>query len=121
MPTQIVNSERWFKIWHYGVSHSLLLLRSPKSSNVPTHIDLLFQVVWEFHLPISFSGLIQEASDDEIRNLCILCQLFDPVAKVYVVKGTVRGTEFIGYIVARTCLCHEDEGESNEPSFFGNY
>jgi len=119
MATQIINSERRFQIWTYWVSHQQLLLRSNKSDNVSTRIEVLFEGVLEFHLPTSFDGLsVQRASDDEIRNLGILkestLQEF-PQFKVY----SVKGTDFIGYVAAANCACHEDEKEYNEPSFFG--
>lgn len=36
---------RIFKIWKYNVTHSMLLLRSPKNSEYPTNIDLIFSGV----------------------------------------------------------------------------
>jgi hypothetical protein len=116
MSTQIINSDRMFQLWKYTVSHGQLLLRSTKEPNVPTRIDVLFKDVSEFHLPTLFHGLsIQEASDDQIRDVCSLRE--SPTfnrGKVYRVKGT----DFIGYVAASFCSCHEDEGEYYEPSFF---
>ena len=117
MPTQIINSEREFQIWKYTVGHSQLLLRSTKAPNLPTRIDVLFKGVSEFHLPTTLSGLsVQEASDDQIRKLCSLRESssFNHGVKVY----TVKGTDFIGYVAALICACHEDEGEYHDPSFF---
>jgi hypothetical protein len=35
-------AERDFRVWHYSVSHSSLLIRSPKGGATQTNIDLLF-------------------------------------------------------------------------------
>jgi hypothetical protein len=117
MPTQIINSERDFQIWKYTVGHGQLLLRSTKAPNLPTRIDVLFKGVSEFHSPTTLSGLsVQEASDNQIRKLCSLRESpsFNHGVKVY----TVKGTDFIGYVAASICACHEDEGEYHDPSFF---
>ena len=116
MSTQIIDSDRTFQLWKYTVGHGQLLLRSTKGPNVPTRIDVLFKGVSEFHLPTLLSGLsIREASDDQIRDLCSLRESpsFNH-GKVYRVKGT----DFIGYVAALSCYCHEDEGEYYAPSFF---
>jgi len=117
--TQIISSERSFKIWTYWVSHQQLLLRSNKAHNVPTRIDVLFEGALEFHLPTMLDGLsVRLASEDEIRTLHILQESVWSKYKhwkVYLVKGT----DFVGYVTAGRCQYHEDEGEYNEPSFFG--
>ena len=78
---------------------------------------ILFKGVREFHLPATSNGLvIKEASNDEIRKLCTLRQppLFEKDVKVF----TVQGAGFVGYVAALITLCHEDDGEYNEPSSF---
>jgi hypothetical protein len=117
MTTEIINSKRFFQLWSYSVSHSELLFRSTKSAEFSTRIDVLFKGVKEFHLPTTSNGfLIAEASDADIRKLCTLRQLpsFPKDGKVF----TVQGADFVGYIAALVALCHEDEGEYNDPSFF---
>jgi len=96
-----------------------LLLRSTKSVEFPTRIDVFFKGVSEFHLPTIFNGLsIIEASDADIRKLCTLRQSpsFGKDVKVF----TVQGADFVGYIAALIALYHEDEGEYHEPSFFAS-
>jgi hypothetical protein len=117
MPTEIINSERMFQIWKYTVGHSQLLLRSTKSPTSPTRIDVLFKGVTQFHLPTSFAGLsLAEGTDAEVRQLCILRESprFGKDVKVF----TVKGSDFLGYVAALIAVCHEDEGEYDDPSFF---
>jgi hypothetical protein len=35
-------ADRDFRVWHYSVSHSSLLIRSPKRGDILTNIDLVF-------------------------------------------------------------------------------
>jgi len=117
MPTEIINSERFFQLWSYSVSHSELLFRSTKSAEFSTRIDVFFKGVKEFHLPTASKGLsITEASDADIQRLCTLRKSpsFGKDVKVF----TVQGADFVGYIAALVALCHEDEGEYHDPSFF---
>jgi len=117
MATQIINSERRFQIWKYTVGHSSLLIRSTKSAEFSTRIDVFFKGVKEFHLPTSFTGLsITEASDADVRKLCSLraSPSFGKDVKVF----KVQGADFLGYVAALIVVSHEDEGEYSDPSFF---
>ena len=117
MSTETINFSRHFQIWNYTVSHSELLLRSTKSAEFPTRIDVLFKGVKEFHLPTSFGGLsITVASEAEVQKLCSLRQPLSFSKDVKVFK--VQGDDFMGYVAALIVVCHEDEGEYNDPSFF---
>jgi hypothetical protein len=111
--TEIFNSRRRFQMWRYTVGHSELLLRSIKSGDSSTRIDVFFKNVHVMHLPTIFEGLIiTELSHEESRGLSILP--FQGTAKVF----GVRGATFAGYVVAGVVAFHEDEGEYNDPSFF---
>ena len=117
MSTKVLNSDRKFQVWRYTVGHSQLLLRSTKSANCSTRIDVLFKGVSEFHLPASFVGLsITDASDSEVRILCTLRKSpsFEKDVKVF----KLQGEDFLGYVAASAVFCHEDEGEYYDPSFF---
>jgi len=117
MPTEIINSKRFFQLWSYSVSHSELLLRSTKSAEFPTRIDVFFKGVSALHLPEASNGLsITKASDADIRKLCTLRQSLSFGKDVNVFM--VQGADFVGYIAALIALCHEDEGEYYDPSFF---
>lgn len=117
MPQDIIHSERQFQIWKYTVGHSQLLLRSTKSAEFPTRIDVFFKGVKEFHLPTVFTGLsITEASEEDIQQLCCLRNPVSIAKDDKVFK--VHGSDFLGYITAVIAGCHEDEGEYDDPSFF---
>jgi hypothetical protein len=117
MPTEIINSKRFFQMWSYSVGHSEMLLRSTKSADYPTRIDVFFKGVEEFQLPTTFHELsIAEVSDAEVPTLHDFRR--SPQTgydyKIFVIKGV----DFVGYVVALLALCHEDNGEYYEPSFF---
>lgn len=117
MSTKVLNSDREFQVWKYTVSHGQLLLRSTKSPDCSTRIDVLFKGVSEFHLPASFVGLsITDASDSEVRILCTLRKTPSLQKDVRVFK--LQGKDFLGYVAALAVFCHEDEGEYYDPSFF---
>lgn len=117
MQNLIIGSDRKFQIWKYTVGHRQLLLRSTKSPDFPTRIDVFFKGVVQFHLPTLFTGLfIAEGSEDEIGKLCTLRE--SPSFKEDVRIFTVKGVDFLGYVAALVVATHEDEGEYHEPSFF---
>ena len=117
MPSPIISSHRRFQIWRYTVSHSQLLVRTTKTEEFPTRIDVLFKGVKEFHLPTAFDGLsIMEASDKEVLKLCDLRQLSSLYNREKVF--TVQGRDFVGYVVALVVFSHQDEGEYYDPSVF---
>lgn len=70
---KIFVSERRFRICDYLLSHSQLLLRSPRTEENPFNIDLIFEDVNFMNLPITLHGLevINEgkSSEDEIYNI----------------------------------------------------
>jgi len=117
MPTEVFNSRRSFQIWKYTVGHSQLLLRSTKSPDFPTRIDVFFKGVKEIHLPTSFTGLsITEASQADIQKLCILQT--HPSMGSDLKYLQIQGVGFLGYVMALIVVWHEDSGEYDEPSFF---
>jgi len=114
--TSAVSFSRRFLIWVYTVSHSELLLRSTKTSDLVTRIDVFFKNVAAIHLPTILDGLaVSEATDIERVELHLQ---IDPSRlegrKVFV----VRGSNFTGYVVAGVMAWHEDEQEYHEPSYF---
>jgi hypothetical protein len=116
MTLPIASFQRRFQIWLYTVSHSQLLLRSNRSDQYATRIDLLFKDVGVMHLPASFNGLVvMEASEGEARNLNIQLgaqQIHGQ--KVFVIQGS----NFEGYVVAGAVFWHEDEGHYFDESYF---
>ena len=117
MLTEIINTKRFFQIWKYTVGHRQMLFRSTKSTDCSTSIDVLFKGVREFHLPTILTGLsISEASEEEVRMLCSL--RLPPSLDKDLKAFKVQGTDFLGYVTALIVVCHEDEGEYDDPSFF---
>ena len=112
MSFKTLHFQRRFQVWNYTVGHGQLLLRSTKSSEFPTRIDILFKNVTAIHLPTTFDGVtIAEASDEERNRLKIHKNESE---KLFI----VRGDAFEGYVIAGTVAHHEDEGEHSDPGFF---
>src|SRR5215471_6097496 len=63
----IYRSSREFQVWEYFVSHSQLLIRSPKGVDYTKNIDLMFRAVGYMSLPAYFDPsaelILQEGSD----------------------------------------------------------
>jgi len=62
----IFSSIRTFQLWDFHVSHSRLLIRSPKSTNDLLNQDIIFYGVTHLDLPATFFGLdIEQLPDGE--------------------------------------------------------
>lgn len=96
-PVEKYRSPRRFQVWRYQVGHSQLLIRSVKSADHPSRIDVLFKGVDVIEMPTNFEGL--EIIRDGGR---------------YVLAG--KG--WTGSITAVVCFEAEDEGEHFDPSPF---
>ena len=117
MQNLIIGSDRQFQIWRYTVGHRQLLLRSVKSPENPTRINVLFKGVCQFHLPTVIRGLfIAEETESNVRELFTLRQ--SEAEKNNLKVFTVRGMDFIGYVVALAVFSREDSGEYYDPSPF---
>lgn len=117
MPNLIIGSDRQFQLWKYTVGHSQLLLRSVKSSDHPTRIDVLFKGVSQFHLPTVLNSLfITEGAEIELPGFFTLRE--SAAQKKELKVFPVRGTDFVGYVSALAVFTHEDEAEYHDPSFF---
>lgn len=92
----ILESPRKFRVWKYTVSHSMLLLRSIKTHDLPTRIDVLFVDVEHVDIPTNMDGLT--------------------------ISGTGRyllsGRDWHGSVIALCCRVSEDDGEYVDPSGF---
>jgi len=117
MPSEVIKFARPFQIWNYTVSHRQLLLRSTKSQERQTRVDVLFKGVAALGLPSAFRELeVRPATSVDIDEIgqphC--SRLSDGAVTLYV----VRGGEFLGYVAAVGVFVHEDDAEYNEASFF---
>lgn len=96
-PVDAYRASRHFQVWLYTVSHGQLLLRSVKSADHATRIDLLFKAVEFVEIPTSFDGLQVERVEREYR---------------------LSGDGWRGRIVAGSCFAAEDDGDYFDPSPF---
>jgi hypothetical protein len=66
------SSGRVFRLWHFAVSHSQLLIRSVRGEGDPAskNLDLIFTGVYYMELVEVFAGLeIEKPTDDELLRL----------------------------------------------------
>ncbi|WP_433517356.1 hypothetical protein ACQP2T_18495 [Nonomuraea sp. CA-143628] len=111
---RVVSWQREFRIWHFAVSYSQLLLRSLDVERYSTRIDLLFSNVERMHVSSEYSELtvdvITSLPDPKLPD-------FQPplprCGKVFLING---GPD---YVAAAHCQWHEDDGGAHSPSKFG--
>ncbi|QHO71541.1 hypothetical protein ACH79_01800 [Bradyrhizobium sp. CCBAU 051011] len=102
-------SDRKFSIFSYEASHGLLLLRSGKTNEHHTRIDVLVRDVRAMEIRSWFEGfeIVEEDREylREFRSNPI--EMIEPGNKVY----ALRGIGWRGFIVAGILLAQEDDGE----------
>ena len=106
----LVRWDRDFRIWHYTVSYSQLLLRSIDVAGFDTRIDVLFSNVAFMHMKRSMSRLYIDAAE-EWRPAGV--DVTEKRGRWYVINDG----EF--YVHATHCQWHEDQGDHHTPSRFG--
>jgi hypothetical protein len=57
-----------FQVWEFRVSHSQLLIRSPRSSEAPKNIDVVFVGVAFMEVPDIFRGLSVREGDSSQKG-----------------------------------------------------
>ena len=106
---------RQFKIWKYNVSHSILLIRSPKNDKLNTNFDIIFSGVKMINFPYKFDGncmtSISEIDDKDIISECEK-QGFK-LEEVYV----FRGEKMKYYIVASIINIDENDNDIFDVKF----
>ncbi|MEV4294480.1 hypothetical protein [Microbispora rosea] len=112
--TRVGRWQREFRLWHYTVSYSQLLLRSLDVEKYPTRIDVLFSNVQRMHVDSEYD----ELTIDEIDSLT------HPKLSAHGIRLPNSGKIFLindgpDYIAATHCRWHEDEGGAHAPSRFG--
>jgi hypothetical protein len=112
----MVRNNRKFQLWRYTVGLRQLLLRSVKSDQEGTRIDILFMGVQHICIPTTIEDIaIDEVEPDSIPAwLRTLLSNVPYVGKVFLVSGN-HGT---GYVVAGVLAHHEDDGEFYAPGKF---
>ncbi|MFS8065641.1 MAG: hypothetical protein ACMG6S_04635 [Byssovorax sp.] len=103
---------RSFSVWRYVIGHGQLLLRSPKTEELSTRVDVGFKNVKYVQLPTLMTTLaIRDGSPgdlpEDLRNVVDLSS-----KHVYVLDvGGVKGLVVAGY-----AAWGEDDGEYYQPS-----
>ena len=124
MSGAIISFQRNFQVWLYSVSHGQLLLRSNRTEDFSTpidvvfntRIDVLFKNVAAMALPTLFDGpSVAETATDEAPDLNIQLGAW-PIQnrKVF----AIWGANFSGYVVAGAVFWREDEGHHFNKSYF---
>jgi hypothetical protein len=98
--TNALLTGRVFQLWEYQVGHGKLLVRSPRSKERITNIDIICGAVEYFELPTFIPNLqIEEGSEEEIqRAKRLLGKRFHRTAKVH--AFVISGERFIVVLCA---------------------
>jgi len=103
---------RSFELWRYFVGHAQLLLRSTKSEEHGTRIDVGFKNVRYVQLPTSMGSLsIEIGADSDLPD--DVQQALDTAGMTIFLVTTDIGH---GFVVAGYGGWREDDGEYYEPS-----
>jgi len=93
-----------FQVWSYSVSHGQLLLRSPKSRERATQVDILFKNVASMQLPAMFDDIeIRKVRADELPSAPQLGALESMGREIY----RITGRNVDGYVVAGAVVADE--------------
>lgn len=109
-----VPRDRTFQLWSYTVGHSRLLLRSTKSEQRGTRVDILFKNVANINLPTVIEDLNVERADAATTRALARSLGSADLGERQVFL--VRGRNCDGYVVAGALVHREDEGEYDEAS-----
>ena len=110
-----VRFSRKFQIWSYSVSHSQLLLRSPKEDSAEnTRVDLLFKNVGWINLPsILDDVIVSEISISEAGS--VIAGIDSHLLRTRKLISLKSSTS-VGFVIAGAFVWREDTGEYFEPS-----
>ncbi|MCU1421224.1 MAG: hypothetical protein JWN36_875 [Microbacteriaceae bacterium] len=112
----IDHPNRRFQIWVYTVGMSRLLLRSTKTDEFDTRIDILFQSVKAVSLPTSLRGLRVRIAGAPLRRR-VVRNLGKSIADGVEVFS-VESLDSVGFVVAGVVFEAEDDKEYFDPSHF---
>lgn len=109
-------SLRNFQLWEYFVSHSQLLIRSPKTSDSEKNVDILFSGVKYISLPCSFSSrdglVLQEGSQVDLLSFTSLTSFPDAENRLFwLICGESKHV-----VIADVCEISEKDGGFMENS-----
>lgn len=112
---ELVRFERRFQIWLYTVGHRQLLIRSTKSAEWPSRVDVLFKDVRGMAIVPQIDSIRLErlGIDDAVSAAASLGITDIDEANVYLLAREPRL-----FVVAGVVVWHEDAGEYYDPSHF---
>ena len=107
-------SERKFSLMSYAAGHGPLLLRSGKTDNYPTRLDVLILDVRAMEIRSWFEGIeIRQVDHGYLQGFpSNPTDLIEEGLNVYALSG--RGWQ--GFILGGRLLVHEDEADMMAPS-----
>lgn len=104
------SSQRVFQVWRYSVSHGQLLLRSTKTAEFPTRVEVLFKSVAFMALPSLLDGLlVSECASADLPACLKAISVERPWYKL-----SSNGNP--SYVAAEVFFVSEDELEYFDPS-----
>jgi hypothetical protein len=111
-------SDRKFSVLSYSVSHGPLLLRSGRTDEHHTRIDVLILDVRAMEIRSWFEGFeIALVDQDYLRDFRSRpAEMMEPGLNVYAISGK----EWQGFIVGGKLFVHEDEADFMAPSAFAS-
>lgn len=105
---------RRFQMRRYNVSHGQLLLRSTKTLDLTTRVDILFKGVRAMKLNTDVPDLtIREPTDAEAKSIESECQGATLNGNQIYVLSSSAGQ---GYVISSSMQHNEDAGEYDDPS-----
>jgi hypothetical protein len=109
-------SDRKFSVFSYSVGHGPLLLRSGRTDEHHTRIDVLILDVRAVEIRSWFEGFeIALVDHDYLREFRSRpTEMMEPGLNAY----SISGKEWQGFIVGGTLYVHEDEADFTAPSAF---
>lgn len=96
--------DRSFQMWHYVVSHAQLLLRSPKSVEHPTNIDIAFSGVSAVILHSQYNTITVRRCDDTEEGIVFPDLSRHPADTIFVLGGG----KVIGFVLCSNMKITED-------------
>lgn len=107
-------SDRKFSVFSYGISHGPLLIRSGKTDQHQSRIDILVNDVRAVDIRSWFEGIeISEVAQDYLRDFpSNPIEMMEIGLRAYKLAG--RGWK--GFVVGGSLSIHEDEAEFMAPS-----
>ena len=110
----LFESDRRFSLFGYAMSHGLLLLRSGKTNDYHTRVDVLIRDVRAMELRSWFQRVVIE----EVDKAFLAGFRSNPIDMVE--NGnrvfSFRGDNWAGFVVGGVLSVHEDDGDLMGPS-----